>query len=201
MFLRLDFLPARLQRNKWALAVVRRPYVCMCLWLSVTGWYCVKTAEPIVKIFSPSGSPTSLVLMQVQKFFDHVHKKIRWGTKHKYLARFCQPLELNCEYLRNAWTYRKSETCVSTSDEYTTRWYKSWGHGPPQSPGVSVKDHSLPPKMRKWHILPICGQFSAVTPRMSEPIMSPFLFYNRLGAVTPKNLWGIKIFTFLHIVA
>ena len=72
---------------------------------------------------------------------------------------------------------------------------------PLSPPGVSVKDHSLPPKMRKWHILPICGQFSAVTPRMSEPIMSPFLFYNRLGAVTPKNLWGIKIFTFLHIVA
>jgi len=34
--------------------------VCLCL--SVTLWYCVKTAEPIVEFFSPSGSPATLVL-------------------------------------------------------------------------------------------------------------------------------------------
>ena len=30
-------------------------------WLSVTLWYCIKTAKPILKLFRPSGSPIILV--------------------------------------------------------------------------------------------------------------------------------------------
>ena len=36
---------------------------CLPVCLSVTHWYCVKTAKPILQLFRPSGSPIILVIL------------------------------------------------------------------------------------------------------------------------------------------
>jgi len=52
-------------RQNWShYGIVRTTYVvtkCLSVCLSVTCWYCVKTAKSVVRLFSPSGSHTILV--------------------------------------------------------------------------------------------------------------------------------------------
>jgi len=51
-------------RNRYRLDVCLfvRPSVCLSVCLSVTRWYCIKTAEHIVMLSSPHDSPFILVL-------------------------------------------------------------------------------------------------------------------------------------------
>ena len=81
-----------------------RPSVC----LSVTRWYCMKTAQIIVIVFSPYGSPIIPVLRASNIFtkFRRGHPlrgaEYRWGIK---IARFSTNKSL---YLANDTRYRHS---------------------------------------------------------------------------------------------
>jgi len=78
-----------------------RPSVCPSVRLSVTRWYCIKTAEPIVMLSSPHDSPFILVLCisRSSRNSDGVTPcgaaKQRWGTK---MSQFSTN---NLLYLRN----------------------------------------------------------------------------------------------------
>ena len=93
-------------RNRYRLDVSPsvRPFVC----LSVTRWYCIKTAECIVMISSPDDSPFILVLCVPRSSWnsDGVTPcggaEYRWGIK---IARFSTNMSL---YLANDTRYRHS---------------------------------------------------------------------------------------------
>jgi len=83
------------------------PSVCPSVCLSVTRWYCMKTAQHIAIVFSPYGSPIIPVLRASTIFtkFRRGHPlrgtKYRWGIK---IARFSTNKSL---YLTNDTRYRR----------------------------------------------------------------------------------------------
>ena len=82
-FLIINFYRTTLPRAVYAVVVCLS--VCMCVGVSVTLWYCIKTAERRIKQITPLDSPVTLVFRHQSSrrnsngIIPYVGIKCRWG--------------------------------------------------------------------------------------------------------------------------